>query len=65
MTDWDSLKRWSSVDLAFLKPHLRPLPRGAIPGQDREAKIRPQGHLECANPWRSPGEWSGMELTDT
>ena len=62
--DWDSLKRWSSVDLAFLKPHLRP-PRGAIPGQDREAKIRSQGHLECANPWRSPGGWSGMELTDT
>ena len=26
------------------------------PGQDREAKTRPQGQLECANPRGSPGD---------
>ena len=35
---------------------LRPAPRGQTPGQDRGAKTRPQGQLECANPWGSPGE---------
>ena len=25
------------------------------PGQDRGAKTRLQGQLECANPWGSPG----------
>ena len=33
---------------------LRP-PGGADPGQDRGAKTRPQGQLECANPRGSPG----------
>ena len=44
---------------------LRPL--GQIPGQDRGAKTRPQGQLECANPRGLPGGggWSGLELTDT
>ena len=44
-------------------------PRGQTPrqspGQDRGAKTRPQGQLECANPRGSPGGWSGLELTDT
>ena len=36
------------------------------PGQDRGAKTRPQGQLECANPRGSlGGGWSGLELTDT
>ena len=35
------------------------------PGQDRGAKTRPLGQLECANPRGSPGRWSGLELTDT
>ena len=37
------------------------------PGQDRGAKTRPQGQLECANPRRLPRGrgWSGLELTDT
>ena len=44
---------------------LRP-PRGETPGEDRRAKTRPQGQLECANPWGLPGGgWSGLELTDT
>ena len=30
-------------------------PPGLTPGQDRGAKTRPQGQLECANPWGSPG----------
>ena len=40
---------------------------GQTPGQDRGAKTRPQGQLECANPLGSPGRggWSGLELTDT
>ena len=33
---------------------LRP-PPGQTPGQDRGAKTRPQGQLECANPRGSPG----------
>ena len=33
----------------------RGLTPGQIPGKDRGAKTRPQGQLECANPWRSPG----------
>ena len=33
---------------------LRP-PAGKTPGQDRRAKTRPQGKLECANPLGSPG----------
>ena len=37
---------------------------GRPPGQDRGAKTRPQGQLECANPPGSPGGWSGLELTD-
>ena len=32
---------------------LRPL--GQTPGQDRGAKIRPQGQLECANSGGRPG----------
>ena len=40
-------------------------PPGQIPGQDRGAKTRPQGPLECANPRGSPGGWSGLELADT
>ena len=41
-------------------------PPGQTPGQDRGAKIRHQGQLECATPRGSPGggEWSGLELTD-
>ena len=35
------------------------------PGQDRAAKTRSHGQLECANPLGSPGGWSGLELTDT
>ena len=42
---------------------LRPLEQ--TPGQDRGAKPRPQGQLECANPRGSSGGWSGLELTDT
>ena len=34
-------------------------------GQDRRAKTRPQGQLECVNPLGLPGVWSGLELTDT
>ena len=30
-------------------------PRGLTPGQDRGAKTRPQGQLECANPRGLPG----------
>ena len=30
-------------------------PPGQTPGQDRGAKTRPQGQLECANPRGSPG----------
>ena len=37
---------------------------GQSPGQDRGAKTRPQGQLECANPRGSPGGRSGLELTD-
>ena len=40
-------------------------PPGKTSGQDGGAKTRPQGQLECANPRRSPGGWSGLELTDT
>ena len=41
-------------------------PPGQTPGQDRGAKTRPKGQVECANPQRSHGgEWSGLELTDT
>ena len=40
-------------------------PPGQSPGQDRGAKTRPQGQVECANPRGSPGGWSGLELTDT
>ena len=44
---------------------LRPPPPPAkTPEQDRGAKTRPQGQLECANPRGSPGGWSGLELTD-
>ena len=43
---------------------LRP-PQGQTPRQDKGAKTQPQGQLECANPWGSPGRWSGLELTDT
>ena len=44
--------------------HLKPL--GTDPRrQDRGAKTRPQGQLECANPRGSPGGWSGLGLTDT
>ena len=45
---------------------LRPFP-GKTPGQDRGAKTRPLGQLECANPGGRPGGggWSGLELTDT
>ena len=32
------------------------LPRGQTPGQDKGAKTRPQGQLECANPRGSPGD---------
>ena len=39
-------------------------PRGQTPGQDKGAKTRPQGQLECANPRGSPGGCSGLELTD-
>ena len=35
------------------------------PGQERGAKTRPLGQLECANPRGSPGGWSCLELTDT
>ena len=37
------------------------------PGQDRGAKTRSQGQLECANPGGRPGGggWSGLKLTDT
>ena len=42
---------------------LRP-PGGQTPGQDKGAKTRPQGQLECANPRGLPGGWSGLELTD-
>ena len=35
------------------------------PAQDRAAKTRSHGQLECANPRGSPGGWSGLELTDT
>ena len=28
---------------------------GTTPGQDRGAKTRPEGHIECANPRGSPG----------
>ena len=35
------------------------------PGQDRVAKTRSLGQLECANPQGSPGGGSGLELTDT
>ena len=44
---------------------LRPL--GQTPAQDRGTKSRLQGHLECANPQRSPGEgaWPGLKLNDT
>ena len=39
-------------------------PGGQTPGQDKGAKTRPQGQLECANPRGSPGGgWSGLELT--
>ena len=34
---------------------LNPPPRGETPGQDRGAKTRPQGQLECVNPRGSPG----------
>ena len=40
-------------------------PPGQTPGQDRGAKTRPLGQLECANPGGRPGGWSGLELTDT
>ena len=30
------------------------------PGQDRGAKTRPQGQLECANPRGLPGGWSDL-----
>ena len=30
------------------------------PGQDKGAKTRPQGQLECANPQGSPGGGGGM-----
>ena len=48
---------------------LRPLP-GQIFGQDRGAKSRPQGQLECCGSpgvfwWGGGGGWSGLELTDT
>ena len=36
-----------------------PPPLRQTPGQDRGAKTRPQGQLECANP-----RGSGLELTD-
>ena len=41
------------------------------PRQNRGAKTRPLGQLECENPRGSPGGggggggWSGLELTDT
>ena len=38
---------------------------GQTPGQDRGAKTRPLGQLECVNSRGSPGGWSGLELTDT
>ena len=48
---------------------LDPPPPGETPRQDRGAKTRPQGQLECVNPRGSPGhpggEWSDLELTDT
>ena len=37
-----------------------PPPRGQTPGQDRGAKTRPQGQLECANPRGSPGGGGGQ-----
>ena len=47
---------------------LRSLP-GQISGQDRGAKSRPQGQLECCQSpgvfWWGGGGWSGLELTDT
>ena len=43
---------------------LRPNPRANL-SEDRGAKTRIQGQLECANLWGSPGGWSGLELTDT
>ena len=41
-------------------------PPGQASGQDRGAKTRPLGQLECANPGARPGGgWSGLELSDT
>ena len=35
-------------------------PPGQTPGQDRGAKTRPQGQLECANPRGSPRGGDGQ-----